>query len=344
MLKRDNSVVLLGANADACCLWRLYVPHFNIANSSFFCFAAKPDFNQISSHDIAVVQRCCTQQQFNFVSVCRQLDIKLIYDLDDDVWDLPPYNPAHAIFNQMRDGFNQCIRMVDVVSVSTKALAKAVRKNVPDLRNAVTGKPIPVIVAENWIDPRLCAPAVKSDRTIVGWAGSSSHIGDLLLVADAVNELSLQHPEVLFQFRGCDIPNAIHRDENVVHEYWSSVAEYCVRFPRWGWHIALAPVTDHPFNNSKSCLKAIEAGYLGIPCLMSHVEPYWRFADHDKELKWLLCATQQQWERKLSVLLADEPYRLHLGTRMRAVVDKYYSFATQQHAGWQEVIGTAESI
>ncbi len=343
MLQRDNSVVLLGAHPDACCLWRLYVPHFSIPNSSFFCFSARPDFNQISSHDIAVVQRCCTQEQFRFVGICRQLGIKLVYDLDDDVWDLPPYNPAYGIFNQMRDGFNQCIRMTDVVSVSTRALQKAVRKNVKNLTNAVTGKAIPVIVAENKIDPRLCATPVKSDRVIVGWAGSSSHIGDLLLVDDAVNTLAKEHPDVLFQFRGCQLPHEIVQRNNVKHEYWSSVAEYCLRFPRWGWHIALAPVQDNAFNDSKSSLKAVESGYLGIPCLMSNVEPYWRFCSHDPELAWLLCSVKSQWERKLRDLINDKAMREHYGARMRSVVDQHYSFSTP-HEGWQEVIATVSDI
>ena len=342
MLTRENSVVLLGAHADACCLWRLYIPHFSIKNSAFYCFAARPDFNQISSHDIAVVQRCCTEEQFKFVHVCRQLGIKLVYDLDDDVWDLPPYNPAHGIFTQMKEGFNQCIKMVDVVSVSTKALQKAVRKNVK-LINVITNKEIPVIVAENRIDPRLCAKPIKSDRLIVGWAGSSSHIGDLVIVDDAINTLALEHPDVLFQFRGCQLPPEIKQRANVVHEFWSSVAEYCVRFPRWGWHIALAPVTDHPFNASKSCLKSVESGYLGIPCLMSNVEPYWRFCAHDPELKWLLCSVKTQWERKLRDLINDEALRLHYGERMRNVVDQHYSFS-KPHEGWQEVIDTAASI
>ena len=95
MLERKSSVVFLSAFPDGCAFWRMYIPHFNVPDAAFWCFANKPDFTRITGYDVAVVQRCCTPQQFEFVKVCRVLGIKVIYDMDDDVWDLPPANPAH---------------------------------------------------------------------------------------------------------------------------------------------------------------------------------------------------------------------------------------------------------
>src|ERR1035438_3438566 len=130
MLHRKDSICWLGAWSDACALWRISLPHLNTPGSGFFIFAARPDFNQIAGYDIVVVQRCCTKPQYDFINTCASLGHKIIYDLDDDVFDIPPSNPAHGILGQMREGFITCVRTCDVVTVSTRMLAKAVRKNV----------------------------------------------------------------------------------------------------------------------------------------------------------------------------------------------------------------------
>jgi glycosyltransferase involved in cell wall biosynthesis len=343
MLTRKNNVVFLGAYPDGCCFWRMYVPHFSIDGSAFYCFNQKPDFNRIAGYDVAVVQRCCTQEQFNFVKLCKLLGIKVIYDTDDDLWDLPDYNPAAEMFKQLRSGFDACIRMADVITVSTRTLGKVVNRRVKDRVNLITKVEIPIVVVENKIDKRIFVDPVPSDKLIVGWAGSSSHIGDLELVAPAVNSLSTSYPDVEFQFRGCEIPKAIDRHSNVTHKFWSAVSEYGARMPLWGWRIALAPVTAHDFNNSKSPLKMIEAGYCKIPCLASYVDPYFEFCSHDKELMWLLCPGKINWFPKLRELINDEARRTDLGNRMRSVVDKYYSFDVP-HEGWQKAIATARAI
>ena len=95
MLERNNSVCFLGAWLDACSLWRFYYPHQNIPGSSFYFFANQPNFDVIAGCDVLVVQRCCSLPQFNFINTCRALGSRIIYDPDDDVWDLPEYNPAH---------------------------------------------------------------------------------------------------------------------------------------------------------------------------------------------------------------------------------------------------------
>lgn len=349
-LTRPNSVVFLGAWFDACALWRMYIPHLSMTGSGFFIFAGQegPNFNLIAGHDICVVQRCCTEQQFRFINIAAQLGLKIVYDLDDDVFDLPEYNPAHKVLGQHKEGFLACMRNVDVITVSTKTLAKIVRKNVKFMVNVRTGKEIPIIVAENRIDTRFfVTPVLPREKAIrrktvrIGWAGSSSHIGDLGLVQEALMELA-PHPHVQIQFRGCELPpeHSLWTLSNFQFKYWTPVCEYGARMPLWDWDIALAPVTDHPFNNSKSCIKMIEAAYCGIPCLASWIRPYEEFVQHDTELKWLLCAGAGAWALKLRALVNDIALRDHMGERMRQVALKHYSFATE-HTGWQQAFEAA---
>ena len=341
MLKRTNSIVFLPSSADASALWRLQMPHVALPGSAFFVFDQKPDWVKIAGYDVVVVQRCCSNPQFEFLSACIALKQKLVYDLDDNVWEIPEYNPAYRILNAYREGFKYCIRMVDAVTVSTKELASAVRKHVgrDQLRNLVTGKEIPIIVAENRIERRLFSRPSTPKPGLVGWAGSSSHIGDLNLVEQAVVNCSTEFPDATFEFRGCVLPedSKIRNVPSYRHVLWTPVAEYAARMPVWGWSIALAPVHDMPFNDCKSAIKMIEAGYCGIPCLASWVRPYEAFCAKDRELLWLLCRNPAEWERKLRILLTEPERRLELGRRMKAVVDCHYSYS-KPHEGWQQVL------
>lgn len=322
----------------------MYYPHQNIPGSSFYCFANQPNFDVITGCDIVVVQRCCSRPQWDFIRTCRALGAKIIYDLDDDVWDLPESNPAHGPLKAMRDGFISCIQLTDVVTTSTRVLAKRIRQNVKQMVNRVTGKEIPIIVAENWIDERLYARPMKRDRLIIGWSGSSSHIGDLPIVLEALESVHTERADALIEFRGCEPTEELRRVKNFYHKPWCPVAEFSARMPVWGWSIALAPVTDHPFNDAKSNLKMIEAAYCGIPCLASWVKPYDDFTSHDPELRWLLCAGPSTWKPKLRELLHDDARREDLGLRMNRVMIENYSFQTRRHPGWLEALRTAREV
>ena len=321
------------------------MPHLAMPGSVFYCLAQKPDYNAIAMNDVCVVQRCCTKGQYEFLQVVSQLGLKIVYDLDDNVWELPDYNPAANVLNANREGFNACIRMVDVVSVSTRTLAKAVRKHVKFMVHAHTGKEIPIMVAENRIYEDMFVDPVQPEGLVVGWAGSSSHIGDLGLVEEALVSVGTEFPTTVVEFRGCE-PAADSRFlklPNFRFKMWTPVAEYGARMPLWGWSIALAPVTDHDFNASKSCIKMIEAAYCGIPCLASWVQPYDEFCSWDKELRWLLCAGSSNWTKKLRELVCDEARRVDLGRRMKKVMAERYSW-NREHEGWAQVMAVARGL
>ena len=243
----------------------------------------------------------------------------------------------------MRQGFIDCIRFTDLVTTSTKTLKKRIRSNVKNMVNIATGKEIPIVVTENWMDERLYATPVKRPQFIIGWSGSSSHVGDLLMVSDALRSVAEERPDAFIEFRGCEPDETLRSMRNFYHKPWTAVAEFSARMPVWGWSIALAPLTDHPFNDSKSCIKMVEAAYCRIPCLASWQKPYDDFTSHDPELRWLLCAGPSAWKPKLRELLNDDARREDLGQRMYNVMHEHYSFA-QQHPGWTEAFQRVRNL
>lgn len=347
MLQRNNSIAMLGSWLDACALWRLYMPYLNMPGSSFALFDKAIHYDILAEKDIAIVQRCCTPQQYQMINTLSAMHMKVVYDLDDNMWEIPPSNPAAVILGRLKEGFIHCIQNVDIVTVSTKQLAKAVKKHVKNMTNARTGKPIPIVVIENRIDTRYFAqPSTpyEGKRLTVGWGGSTSHIADLAVMMPAIEAVAKRHPEVDFEFRGLrHLPASVASLPNVRTHIWLPVAEYAQRFPVWGWDITLAPLTDEEFNSSKSAVKMVEAGHVSIPCLASWLPPYQRFCHHDKELQWLLCAGQNNWEPKLEALISDAALRRHLGQCMNRVMREHYSFE-KEHEGWNALLSTAYSL
>ena len=313
----------------------------NMPGSTFFCFAKSPDLNVIAGNDVLVVQRQCTQEQFNFLGVVRKLGVKIIYDLDDDVWHIPEENPAHAILTPHGEGYKACIRAADVVTTSTKTLARTIQKSVGTMVNCITKKEIPIVVAPNLLDPKLYATPLGGDGIVIGWAGSSSHVGDVRLIEPAMAMVAEEYPNVIWEFRGMPPPADMVLPTSFRHRFWTPVAEFGARMPTWGWSIALAPLTDHQFNAAKSPIKMIEAGWCGIPCLASWVKPYVDFTHHDEELRWLLCAGQSVWARKLRELINDPARRADLGQRARAVVQKHYTYSGP-HKDWDIALAKAK--
>jgi glycosyltransferase involved in cell wall biosynthesis len=326
---------MIASYIDGPALWRLYFSHLNLPGSAFYCFAGRPSFELITGHDIVIVQRMCLQTHMDFLKICKQLGLKIVMDLDDNVWELPEYNPAKKVFDSWGEGFKACLKMVDAISVSTPELEKAVRKHAGPLQSVYHGKDIPVFQISNKIDERVFAPVVQRKEKIIGWSGSSSHIGDLVLIEDALLQIKEMHPDVAIEFRGCQ-PSEKLKDI-VRHKTWSPVPEFCSRMPTWGWDIALAPLTDHNFNQSKTAIKVLESAYCHIPTLMSDVKPYGRFASKDKALQWLLCDRTEDWVSKLHALLTDDAKRVELGEKSYQVMHEHHSWQSGPHEGWQRL-------
>jgi hypothetical protein len=341
-LERQNPIIFLASAIDGCALWRLFFPYLSLPGSSFFCFRQKIDYAKVVGNEICVVQRLCTQNQFDVLRTMASLGLKIIYDLDDDVWEIPQSNPAHGILGQYKEGFKSCIRMVDVVTVSTHYLAKVVRRNVKAMVNLTTGKPIPIVVVENRVWEQGFVRPERPEKVTVGWAGSSSHVEDLEVVLPVLYNLAKADPKIEVEMRGCQLADTspLRKLDNFHHRPWMPVPEFISRMPVWRWNIALAPVTDHDFNRSKSAIKMCEAAYCKIPCLASWITPYEGFCHHDPELQWLLCSGASSWERKLRDLVYDKDRRDDLGRRMHKVMVEHYSYR-KPHEGWQEAFRLA---
>lgn len=338
MMSYKPSIVFTPAGMDACALWRMFIPHINMPNSRFLFTAGQVPFDMISTADVGYVQRMMEEGNVKYMEMARTHGVRLIYDLDDNVWDLPAYNPSRHAFEARREGLRNCIEWADVVTTSTESLRIKVARELSDLVNVVTKKPLPVIVIENYADLNLlkeCPVTRDRDTVRIGWGGSNTHAGDLSYVWQMLPDIIHKYENVELEVVGMPPPMRLVGHPRVRVRQFCHVSEFCNRLATWDWDIFIAPLETNKFNKSKSAIKMIEAGALKRPCLSSYIDNYTAFASRIPELKWLLCSVDFQWQSKLEELITNKQLRTELGQAMYSNVVQNYDI-TKQLWRWDE--------
>ena len=322
------------ANIDACAMWRMFFPHLHLPGSRFMFTGGMPPVDEMLESDIVCCQRMMTQQNITFLKQMRAYGMRVIYDLDDNVWNLPKTNPAYHIFSRpdVLEGMQNCAEWADVITVSTKPLQKMVTKHWGHLRNAASKKEIPVMLCENRIDPMFYHPnSIENEQVVIGWAGSNTHAGDLAEIWPALQSILNDYPNVMLHLVGHSAP-FLH--PNIRQGQWVHISEFSFRLRQWNWDIFLAPLEEHKFNLSKSNIKMQEAGALKRPCLASWIKPYTDFVGDNVNLRWLLCTGTSMWENRLRKLIEDAQYRKSLGNAMyKHTLDNFH--VEQTTAEWE---------
>lgn len=323
---------------DACALWRMFIPHLNMPKSRFFFTQGHVVLDNVALSDVGVVQRMMEEGNVEYLRMARTHGMRFIYDLDDNMWHMPAWNPAKHIFEERKEGLRNCVEWADVVTVSTEFLKKFASRELDDLRNVVTDKPIPVIVIENYADMRFFKEHTipKNRDTIrIGWGGSNTHAGDLGHMWHVMPDIIEEFPNTEFEVIGHPPPPRLVGHPRVKMRNYCHVSEFWNRLATWDWDIFLAPLENNKFNKAKSAIKMIEAGTMRKPCLATNIENYTKFAAKTPELKWLLCDADFQWEGKLKELIRNEPLRRELGDAMHHNVVEHYNIAKQTWR-WEE--------
>ena len=141
----SDKVIFLPAGLDGCALYRMFFAHLKMAGSQFIFNPSGLNVEPLRGMKIVVVQRLSSKENLAALNIFRNMGMKIIYDLDDDLWSVPRYNPAHGLVKQWLPGFETCAGMADLITVSTAHLKTIVRK--------VLGRHCPRIeVVENAMD------------------------------------------------------------------------------------------------------------------------------------------------------------------------------------------------
>ncbi len=219
--------------------------------------------------------------------------IPIVYSVDDHLDDMDPSNPGFEAVHDSIENLQRVRRHADALIVTTAALERS-----------LANWQRPTFLLPNTIDPRrLHARPRRGGKARIGWAGSSSHIEDLLMLLPALERLAARTEFDLVVFGLTDRPLATQLAEirrhrrnfsaaqrerasrfielcrrleslSVDHRPFTPIDNFLETLPQLDLAIGVCPLRDTPFNRHKSALKFYEYAAVGTLTVASAVEPY----------------------------------------------------------------------
>ena len=319
-------------NMGGCVLYRQHAPHMNLAKNYkdvFIKFTSGLEHwnlfsdDEISDYDIIQFHKGYFNQ--GAVETSKRNGLYTVVDFDD-YWDVPY---GHLLYDKYRRSntpkfFEGQLSLFDAVTVTTPWLADAVR---PFNKN--------VYVLPNAIDPgeqQFAIREVRSERIRFGWIGGVCHLPDIELMRGLNNrlnnsELKDRYTLNIFGYQKdsifdnyCDVLTDNGKYLGGFQAYPNQTAETYTQYYNF-LDVALVPLVDNKFNNLKSELKLIEAGFFKKATIVSDVLPYSPILT-DKNC--LRVRKRQDWFKHIKYLINNPGKAQELGENLHETVkDKF---------------------
>jgi len=268
--------------------------------------------------DSIVVQRQLSDEQLREMRRLKRLDSAfLVYDLDDLLGSVPIKSIHYKDLPkaQVTRSLRNALSIADRVVVSTAPLAEALRSFNDDI--VIMPNRLPV---DWWKEVH---GGRRSGKPRVGWAGGSSHAGDLQIIVDVIRALE---DEVEWVFMGMPPPGVR------VHEYHDgvSIEAFPEKLASLDLDIALAPLEMNRFNRCKSNLRLLEMGACGFSVIATDIEPY------RCGLPVTLVRNRfKDWRDAIREQLADRDASREQGAKLREAIHREWMLEGASLRAWQ---------
>jgi len=281
------SVMALPVNSSAVGHYRVSQPFQALEDAGWLqgrVDYSLPELIQIEREkpDIVVFQyRSKASSVVEMERLVRSSSARHIYEIDDYIIDVPKRNDhsrniAADIRNLVERGISMCDRLV----VSTEPLADALSSMHQDIRVVPN-----MLAAGLWTG--LASERQTAARPRVGWAGGTSHRGDLELLLEVIKTLADEVDWVFFGM--CPEPLRPY-----VKEFHQGIPMtfYPQKLASLNLDLALAPLEQNLFNDCKSNLRLLEYGACGFPVICSDTKAYAGYlpctrVTHNRSHEWL---------------------------------------------------------
>jgi len=231
----------------------------------------------------------------------------IVYTLDDLINDLDVTNPFRKhIPPNSRTRFRYALERCDRLVLSTEYLADTYRHFISDIK-----------VIPNRLEKDVWLPLASEKRTAakprIGWAGGSTHQGDLILLKEIIEKTRNEADWIFFGM----CPDEIRP---LLAEYHDLVPfqDYPAYLASLNLDIAVAPLAHSPFNQGKSNLRLLEYGALGIPVVCTDIDPY------QKSPACRVANSPNDWIAAIRERIYDPDAREREGKAMRDWVRRNY--------------------
>lgn len=256
---------------SACDFYRLILPMQQLKRHSHdvTLYRGEPPAHLDSEYDIIVglrVQDAVSAMMWE--QWAKRDKVLLVNDIDDDIWNVHESNPGYEYCN---DANHQrlAIRALSQSHIVTTTNAT--------LREVLLKHNSNVHVLPNMIPQSILGEGLErtDSKCVIGWSGGASHCVDFEHNAIAISEalstvaksVDCELHTLGYTYDGVPYKGSIlHR-----HDDWVGARDF---YDRLDFHIALAPLHNTVFNQSKSDIRWLEAAAKCSAVIASDVQPY----------------------------------------------------------------------
>ncbi|MCX7735232.1 MAG: glycosyltransferase [Candidatus Kapabacteria bacterium] len=267
----------------------------------------EPKIENILSLDILIIQRqICGLIPFNALkSLIKEKDIKIVFEIDDALTDLPFHHPHYLHFERFRPFIYEYIKNADLVTVSTEGLKK--------LYSSHSDK---IVVLKNYFSKELITKKVEFPRYSDGpvkilFSGTITHEPDFKEIEGVLRRILNEFGEAveLLMWGGTTF-SSLSQQKNVriIDEFYNDYYDYLKRLQTIEADFAVIPLNDNTFNRAKSHIKWVEYSACGIPGIYSNVGEY-SVSIKNEVTGILVDNNYEQWYSAVRRFIEDENFR-----------------------------------
>lgn len=281
------------------------------------------DVSNIVDSDIVVFSRLYQITDFPmvkaFVDAAKHYGKKIVYEVDDNLFDIPLHNLVREPAIQARELILFLMRSADAYTVTTRRLAEYLNNIYPKptyvLPNSVEfTRPNKVYQSQ--------MPEKKEGIIRIGWTGGGTHIKDLEVAGKAMARLVKKHKNIEFvSLCGEGLDKAVFQFPHI-HVGLVPVSIYHDVLEDMDLDIGLCPLIGDKFNSYKSAIKWTEYSMFNAATVYSKVPPYSDFIEDGVTGVGVEKNTKNAWIEAIESILYDVEKRKRIGDN---AFDKVYN-------------------
>jgi len=272
-------------------------------------------------------------------STARGMGVKLVMDIDDDIWDIRGDNPAQTAWKKGSANLRNftCIcNEVDYITCTSDYLRNVIMNNT----NKTADK---IMVIPNYVDLNLYkyrAPFKDTGQIVLTHFGSTTHFEDLSEweFFKGVDRIMKDYPNVILRTIGAFLPKLRAKWGQRYENHFGHEDVYAWikdKFPKFmeETDILVVPLTVDIYNKCKSQIKWLEASSAKIPGVWADIRQYQEVIDGTNGI---LAGNDKQWYKGIKYLIDNPIRRQEMGEKafkdiednwtIQKNIDKYAQF------------------
>ena len=266
MIHRIGAVISIPQGA---CSYYRSIGAFSKIKDIKFELLEKGNWVNYSSIDVLYLERPVLPSFIEGMKMAKNFNIPVWVDFDDDLFNVPKYNPAHSFYSKKEtlDTIIMACKIADVITVTSEKLKNVYSKynnNVEVIPNA-------------WNDTNFPLDSnAFSNKKIINWRGSATHRNDLLEYKDSILKAVETKKDWQWSWIGKEhwmISDFIEDKQKISLDEMDIIQFFNV-MRQLNPSIQLVPLKINEFNEAKSNIAWLEATYAGACTIAPPLEQW----------------------------------------------------------------------